>query len=367
MADMTYAVHTATCTYLLDDEGTCLWTLSPSGHAAPGTDRCVGAQFVASLDLLAPGGLVGELRLGACALFVRREHGKFVLLRTLPIENVEHRARTEEEARVHREVLNSQEATAVLADLPGHGLEETPQTQPLPAHGMPAHLPPALRRVPPPPPLPGPRAAGSPPTAPAQVTPAAPWVDPALAARAWAVATADRAARVSPRVIPPPPPAVAAELAPESGELLDAEELMSISVTEVTLTLPLYRQPATLPPPAAPQLPLAQRHHSYELPQQAPPQHAPPQHAQPQHAQPQHAPPQQAPPQHAQPHAYAPPPYTPPQYAPPAPAAALPPPVAPPRRQSSFPPPPVEDAAPTTPRGPPPARRGVVGPGRRLR
>src|SRR5277367_523280 len=32
MSDLTYAVHTATCTYLLDEDGICRWTHVPTGH-----------------------------------------------------------------------------------------------------------------------------------------------------------------------------------------------------------------------------------------------------------------------------------------------------------------------------------------------
>jgi len=96
MSDMAYAVHTRTCIYLLDDDGICRWTLAPSGVPAPGAERCVGAQFVACLDLRAEGGLVGELRIGGAALFAQVENGRFVLLRTPIIDYVEHRA--EEEA-----------------------------------------------------------------------------------------------------------------------------------------------------------------------------------------------------------------------------------------------------------------------------
>jgi len=88
---VSYAVHTGTCTYLLDEDGVCRWTHSPSGRPVPGSERCLGAQFVACLDLSAPGGLVGELRIGASALFARSEDGRFVLLRTPPIQRVEFR------------------------------------------------------------------------------------------------------------------------------------------------------------------------------------------------------------------------------------------------------------------------------------
>jgi len=91
MSALAYAVHTGTCTYLLDDDGVCRWTQSPTGQPVPGAERCLGAQFVACLDLSAPGGLVGELRVGAAALFARLEGGRFVLLRTPPLANVEFR------------------------------------------------------------------------------------------------------------------------------------------------------------------------------------------------------------------------------------------------------------------------------------
>jgi hypothetical protein len=97
MSDMAYAVHTRTCIYLLDDEGICRWTLAPNGVPTPGADRCVGAQFVACLDLRVEGGLVGELMIGAAALFARVEDGRFVLLRTPMIEYVEFRSEGEEE------------------------------------------------------------------------------------------------------------------------------------------------------------------------------------------------------------------------------------------------------------------------------
>ena len=89
MAEMTYAVHTRTCIYLLDQEGVCGWAL-PTGEAPPiGAERCIGAQFVACLDLSVEGGLVGDLRLGTSALFARQENGRLVLLRTQAIEHVD--------------------------------------------------------------------------------------------------------------------------------------------------------------------------------------------------------------------------------------------------------------------------------------
>ena len=91
MSDVTYAVHTNNCTYLLDDEGVCRWVMSPTGAIPPDGQQCVGAQFVACLDLRVAGGLVGELLIGGSVLFVRHdeETGRLVLLRTGAIENVE--------------------------------------------------------------------------------------------------------------------------------------------------------------------------------------------------------------------------------------------------------------------------------------
>jgi hypothetical protein len=321
MPEMTYAVHTGTCTYLLDDEGICLWTLSPGGHAAPGTDRCVGAQFVACLDLTTPGGLVGELRIGAAALFARREHGRFVLLRTMPIERVEYRPQTEEDARAYRDALTSQDATAVLAAHEADVLlagatplvPEAPHA-PVPQHHVPLPQPVPRHHAPPPAPshhAPLPHHAPAPPHhAP---LPHHPEPEPEVL----------RTAPLPDQPWPPRPPAAtqqAPQPSPTSLQLtyetygdeeeeaaLDSEDLVSVSVTEVAITLPLYR-----PPPGAPPAPLP----NYVLP---PPAHPPP-----------------------RPYA-APPPAPQPGYA----EAA--------------------DAGPPTPRGPPPARRGVVGPGRRLR
>jgi hypothetical protein len=174
---MTYAVHTATCTYLLDEDGVCRWALSPAGPPPPGAERCVGAQFVASLDLSSEGGLVGELRPGAAALFVRQEGARFVLLRTLPILHVEIRGEA-----------SPIEDPQSFADTPIHGPREGVR---LPAFSVPTIHDPATEPLP--------------------FTLHAP------------------------------------ELA-EHGSELDHEELMSISVTEVIVSLPVRAPPAAAPP-----------------------------------------------------------------------------------------------------------------------
>jgi hypothetical protein len=101
MSDTNYAVHTQTCTYLLDEEGVCRWIVSATGMVPPDVRLCVGAQFVACIDLRVGGALVGELRIGASALFVRidAETGRAVLLRTRVIEQIEFRPDVDPRAR----------------------------------------------------------------------------------------------------------------------------------------------------------------------------------------------------------------------------------------------------------------------------
>ncbi len=90
-SEMAYAVHTRTCTYLLDVGGVCRWIVSPQGGVPPHIRQCIGAQFVACLDLNVDGGLSGELRVGGRALFVRSADDKMVLLRTGAIQRVDDR------------------------------------------------------------------------------------------------------------------------------------------------------------------------------------------------------------------------------------------------------------------------------------
>jgi hypothetical protein len=89
--DVAYAVHTRTCTYLLDEQGVCRRIISPTGMVPIEVRQCINAQFVACLDLTQEGGLAGELLLGAAALFVKRDPAteRLQLLRTGMIVQVE--------------------------------------------------------------------------------------------------------------------------------------------------------------------------------------------------------------------------------------------------------------------------------------
>lgn len=77
---------------MLDDGGICRWILSSTGMVPPDIKQCIGAQFVACLDLTLEGGLAGELLLGAAALFAKQDTtGRLQLLRTGMIFQVETR------------------------------------------------------------------------------------------------------------------------------------------------------------------------------------------------------------------------------------------------------------------------------------
>jgi hypothetical protein len=135
---------------------------------------------------------------GGAALFAHRENGRLVLLRTLPIERVEYRGAP----------LDGPESTVVLGpEVPWEPAVASP-------HGYPAPTPMA-----------------DPPTEPLSM-------DAVEAAR---VAYASLDAHVE-------------RDGGDEAMPLDLEDLLSISVTEVTLSLPLYRPPVPrgVLPPARP-------------------------------------------------------------------------------------------------------------------
>ena len=90
MDEAKYAVHTRSCTFLLNEEGSCQFIVSRTGMVPPDIRGCVGSQFVACLHPELEGGLAGELIVGASALFAKREEsGRMVLMRSGPIVHVE--------------------------------------------------------------------------------------------------------------------------------------------------------------------------------------------------------------------------------------------------------------------------------------
>lgn len=87
-AAIAYAAHTSTCTFLLDADGFCrrVLTRTKNGKESRIARRCLGAQYVASLDLLAEGGLVEMPTPGAFMLFARIDDGRVTLVKTAPLE-----------------------------------------------------------------------------------------------------------------------------------------------------------------------------------------------------------------------------------------------------------------------------------------
>jgi hypothetical protein len=92
--EITYAAHTATCTFLLDSEGICRRIVATPASSARSlrsktrdtsslVSRCVGAQYVASLDPNVPGMLAEKPRVGSSMLFARvDDRGRISLVRT---------------------------------------------------------------------------------------------------------------------------------------------------------------------------------------------------------------------------------------------------------------------------------------------
>jgi hypothetical protein len=85
-----YAAHTESCTLYLDEDGVCREIVRRAAALngvrradADAAARCIGAQYVAALDLTAGGGLVAMPKVGSPMLFAFvAEGGRIVLVRT---------------------------------------------------------------------------------------------------------------------------------------------------------------------------------------------------------------------------------------------------------------------------------------------
>ncbi len=85
--ELAYAAHSARCALLLDAEGICRWFLlkvEDEGVSAT-AKRCIGAQFVATLDPDAPGLLGPDPEVGKSILFARVDDGRVSLVRFGPL------------------------------------------------------------------------------------------------------------------------------------------------------------------------------------------------------------------------------------------------------------------------------------------
>ena len=88
-----YAAHAGSNTFLLDDDGICRRILTRGKNRQStnkSTQRCLGAQYVASLDFDSESGLVERPKEGCPLLFARvDEHAGVSLVRTAPLERFE--------------------------------------------------------------------------------------------------------------------------------------------------------------------------------------------------------------------------------------------------------------------------------------
>jgi hypothetical protein len=93
--EITYAAHTAVCTFLLDASGICRAIVmhpTMNRRTSRGAARCIGAQYVASLDPKAEGGIIEAPKTGTAMLFAKvDENGRISLVRTGRITRFETR------------------------------------------------------------------------------------------------------------------------------------------------------------------------------------------------------------------------------------------------------------------------------------
>jgi hypothetical protein len=98
--DAAYAAYTDACTFFLDENGVCVRVIltrrAPDDITRGGrtraraADRCVGAQYVASIDRSAAGGLVSMPQAGAPMLYAYLEaDGRIGVIRTGPLVRFE--------------------------------------------------------------------------------------------------------------------------------------------------------------------------------------------------------------------------------------------------------------------------------------
>lgn len=153
--DIVYAAHTESGTFMLDGTGICRWAVAPPGKTqAKVPERIVGSQYVATLDVDAPGALVALPKPGCPMLFASTdEHGHVTLVRTPPV------LRFEDKRTPSMPPARCLDPNRTLDDLtPIHVLPTAPASRPPLSLGRPTStpLPPfrplgMLAKLPPPP------------------------------------------------------------------------------------------------------------------------------------------------------------------------------------------------------------------------
>jgi hypothetical protein len=91
--EIAYVAHTEACTFLLDGDGICR-SFVAGAQASEATlstaQRCVGAQYIASLDRDAEGPLIHDPKVGTRLVFaVVKDNGRVALVRSGPLVRFE--------------------------------------------------------------------------------------------------------------------------------------------------------------------------------------------------------------------------------------------------------------------------------------
>ena len=128
-----YAATTDGCTFLLDEDGVCRRALlhctraarptRPSGKdtRAGAARRCIGAQYVASIDVRVDGGLVPMPRVGVPMLFAYTgDDGRIAVVRTGPLVRFEDRGSGGHPARGDPHRLKSDDTDDECLTIPLH-------------------------------------------------------------------------------------------------------------------------------------------------------------------------------------------------------------------------------------------------------
>jgi hypothetical protein len=146
-----YVAQTRDHLLMLDDEGVCLHVHRRSADlgtaASEGALRCLGAQYVATLDPSEPGFLGHEPTLGAPMLFAKvGPTGKISIVRTGPLERFDPRLGDDTERKTEP-VLSETQKNPSIRYLPRAQFEDEEEPTLQFHHGAPTR-----RSAPPPPP-----------------------------------------------------------------------------------------------------------------------------------------------------------------------------------------------------------------------
>lgn len=158
-----YAAHTETCTFLLDEEGICrqiirkAWGMQGVPRGEDSAGRCIGAQYVASIDAATKGGLVALPKVGTPLLFAYvGKDGRIALVRTGPLLRFDTKARPEPKATPADESIEvdvDPELSLEEVEDPTHLFRRAPATAWNYDTSPPPAPPPRRSTVRPPPPL----------------------------------------------------------------------------------------------------------------------------------------------------------------------------------------------------------------------